>query len=231
MRVFSVYFLHSEGWTPRNEALLEAVLKRATVTRHSWVVACDADMSPVDFEKSLWFQRNRMHVVAPVKASTCRSKGTKGGWIGKVHDYVIACKGPNGKSPRCRWWKTSSRGRTKQCPLWLKEKKEMQEWNEQKLPKVLPGYSGGRLPGRSTKEKGREEGEVDEDSGERRIRIEIAQEVVAGIKEKASAHDDAKATCTENSWERVKQNWDCSQIEDEEEEEDEKGKPDGDAMR
>ena len=39
---------------------------------------------------------------------------------------------------------------------------ERQEWNEQKLPKALPGFSGGRLPGRSTKEKGREEGEVDE---------------------------------------------------------------------
>ena len=32
--------------------------------------------------------------------------------------------------------------------------KEMQEWNEQKLPKLLLGYSGGRLPGRSTKERG-----------------------------------------------------------------------------
>ena len=31
--------------------------------------------------------------------------------------------------------------------------KEMQEWNEQKLPKMLLGYSGGRLPGRSTKRK------------------------------------------------------------------------------
>ena len=41
-----------------------------------------------------------------------------------------------------------------------KREKEIQEWNEQKLPKVLPGYSGGRLPGRSAKEKGREEGEV-----------------------------------------------------------------------
>ena len=37
--------------------------------------------------------------------------------------------------------------------------KERQDWNEQKLPKALPGYSGGRLPGRSTEEKGREEGE------------------------------------------------------------------------
>ena len=26
MRVFAVYFWHSEGWTPRNEALMEAVV-------------------------------------------------------------------------------------------------------------------------------------------------------------------------------------------------------------
>ena len=32
----------------------------------------------------------------------------------------------------------------------VEREKEIQEWNEQKLPKVLPGYSGGRLPGRST---------------------------------------------------------------------------------
>ena len=37
---------------------------------------------------------------------------------------------------------------------------------EQKMPKVLPGYSGGRLPERSTKEKGRE-GAADEDGEER----------------------------------------------------------------
>ena len=29
LRVFSVYFWHSEGWTTRTEALLEAVLKQA----------------------------------------------------------------------------------------------------------------------------------------------------------------------------------------------------------
>ena len=91
--------------------------------------------------------------------------------------------------------------------------------NEQKLPKVLPCYSGGRLPGRSTKEKGREEGELDEGSEERKIRSEIAQEVVAGIKEKASAHDDAKATAQRAAAQSVEQNWDCSQIEKEEEQE------------
>ena len=72
--------------------------------------------------------------------------------------------------------------------------KEVQEWNEQKMPKALPGYGGGRLPGRSTKEKGREEEEEEEDSRERHVRNEIAQKMVAGIKKKASAHEEAKPT-------------------------------------
>ena len=79
MRVFSVYFWHSEGWTPRNEALLEAVLKRARVTKRSWLVACDADMSTAEFfflkkKKKLCLQSNRLHVVPPEKASTSWSK-------------------------------------------------------------------------------------------------------------------------------------------------------------
>ena len=89
------------------------------------------------------------------------------------------------------------------------------------MPLALSGYSGGRLLGRSTKGKGREEKEEEEDSRERRIRSEIAQEVVAGIKEKASAHEDAKSTAQRAAGQGVKQNWDCSQIETEEEEEEE----------
>ena len=38
----------------------------------------------------------------------------------------------------------------------VERKKEEQEWNKQKMPKALLGYSGGRLPGRSTRERGRE---------------------------------------------------------------------------
>ena len=85
----------------------------------------------------------------------------------------------------------------------------MQEWNEQKLPKVLLGYSGGRLPGRSIKEKGREEGDLDEDSEEGQIRNEIAQEVVAGIKERQARMMMPRQLHKEH----------CSQIENEEEEE------------
>ena len=63
--VFSVYFWHSEGWTPRSEALLEALVKQAKTNRHPWLAACDANMCPEDFEKSLWFRGEWMHVVAP----------------------------------------------------------------------------------------------------------------------------------------------------------------------
>ena len=46
----------------------------------------------------------------------------------------------------------------------VRREKEIKEWSEQKLPKV---------PGRSTKEKGKEEGGVDDDGEERRIRGQI----------------------------------------------------------
>ena len=34
VRVFAAYLWHSEEWAPRNEAHLEAVLKRARITKH-----------------------------------------------------------------------------------------------------------------------------------------------------------------------------------------------------
>ena len=55
-----------------------------------------------------------------------------------------------------------------------------------------PGCSGGRLPRRSTEEKGREEGEVDEGGEERRIRSQLVEEVAAGSHEKVSMHDGVK---------------------------------------
>ena len=97
--------------------------------------------------------------------------------------------------------------------------KEIQEWNEQKLSEVLPGFSGGGLPGRSTKEAGREEEEEKEKSEERRITKGIAQEVVDGIKEKVILHLDAMSTARRAVGQSVMHSWDCSQIENEEEEE------------
>ena len=76
--------------------------------------------------------------------------------------------------------------------LWSRDT-EVQEWNEQKMPKVLPGYSGGRLSGRSTK-RGRDEEEEEEDSRMGQVRNETAQEVAVDIEKKASAHEDVKPT-------------------------------------
>ena len=42
------YYWHSEGWTPRDEALMEA-----RTTRHPWLVACDDNMDPKDFRRGL----------------------------------------------------------------------------------------------------------------------------------------------------------------------------------
>ena len=77
LRIFSVYCWHSEGWSSRNEALLEAVLKRTRTTNYPWLTACHANMSPEDFEKKLWFRKERMCVIAPEGVSTCRSRSAK----------------------------------------------------------------------------------------------------------------------------------------------------------
>ena len=166
LRVFSVYFWHSDGWTPRNEALLEAVVRQAKTTRHQWSVACDANMCPEDFEKSLWFRREWMHVVAPKEAPTCRSKGPKGEWIERTYDYVIACNRLKRKISQMKVVEDFE-SRPHKAMFFVEREKVIQEWNEQMLPKVLPGYIGGRLPGRSTKDRGREEEEEEEDSRER----------------------------------------------------------------
>ena len=89
----------------------------------------------------------------------------------------------------------------------VERNKEVQGWNEQKMPEVLLGYSGGRLPGRSTKERGREEEDAEEEGRERHVRKEIVQEVVAGLEKKARAQIDAKPTAQRFVGQSVKQNW------------------------
>ena len=74
----------------------KTVLKSARITEHPWLVACDANMSPEDFEKSLWFRKNP-DVEAAENASTCRSNSAEGEWVEKVCDCVIACCSLKGK--------------------------------------------------------------------------------------------------------------------------------------
>ena len=56
-----------------------------------------------------------------------------------------------------RWWKTLSRGRTKQYPLWSRETRMCRNGMSRRCLRrglftvALPGFSGGKLSGRSTK--------------------------------------------------------------------------------
>ena len=63
----------------------------------------------------------------------------------------------------------------------------------------------------SAEERSREE-EEEKDSRERLLRYAIAQEVVAGIKEKAGVHEDAKSTAQRTFGQSVKQSWGRSHI-------------------
>ena len=60
---------------------LQGMKPRARTTRRPW---CDANMCPEYFEKTLWFRKDQMHVIAPEGVSTCRSKNAKGEWVEKV---------------------------------------------------------------------------------------------------------------------------------------------------
>ena len=114
-----------------------------------------------------------MHVVAPKGQSTCRSKSPKGEQIERTNDYVIASGCLKGKILQMEVVEDFESRPHKAVSFVVEREKEIREWSCQRMTKVLPGYSGGRLPGRSTKEKVREDGEEDEGSEERRVRNEI----------------------------------------------------------
>ena len=135
--------------------MLEAVLKRVRTTRHRCMIACDAHMCPEDFEKGLWFQRGAIHMVAPKGVSTCRSKGPKDVWIERTYDYVVASGSLKGKILQMQVVEDFESRPHKAVSFVVRRENEIKEWSEQKMPKVLLGYSGGRLPGRSTKERSR----------------------------------------------------------------------------
>ena len=80
----------------------------------------------------------------------------------KVHDYVIPCGSPKGRTSDTKVIDVFQSRPHRAVTFAVEKGKQRQEWNEQKLPMALLGCSGGRLPGRGTEEKGREEGEEDE---------------------------------------------------------------------
>ena len=144
----------------------EAVVKRARAIRRPWLNARDANLSPEDFEKSMWFQSMQMVTEAPKEASTCRSKGPDSEFIERAYDYVTASQSLKGKLTQMVVVEDLESRPHRAVSFVVEREKEVQEWNEQKMLKALPGFIGGRLPGRSTEERGREEQEEAEESRE-----------------------------------------------------------------
>ena len=220
MCVFSVYFWHSERWTPRNEALLEAVLKRARVTEHSWLMACETNMSPAESEKSLWFRRNRMHVAARKDASTCRSKGAKGEWIERTYDNVITCKSLKGEITQMEVVEDFDSTRTKQCPSWLRGKRRYRNGTSRSCRRCCL----------VTVEEGCQE-EAPEKQVETKRRKRTVEKGESGVKSlvkwlRASRTRQARMRRQrrlhkEQRGKVSSKNWDCSQIENEEEDDEE----------
>ena len=68
------------------------------------------------------------------------------------------------RSYRWRWWQILNQDHIKSCLMWSKEKRRSKEWSEQKLLKVLAWLQWRDVARK--KQKGKEEGEINEDGGE-----------------------------------------------------------------
>ena len=92
----------------------------------------------------------------------------------------------------------------------------MQEWNEQKLPKVLPPWLKWRkVAWWKHQGRGQDKGDVGtRKKEERRIRKKMVQAVTKGMKEKAKVCEDAKSIVQRSGSQSVWQSWewDNSQI-------------------
>ena len=71
-------------------------------------------------------------MVAPEKASTCRSTSAKGEWIEKVYDYVVACNSRKRKISQMKVVENFESRPHKAVSFLVEREKETQEWNEQK---------------------------------------------------------------------------------------------------
>ena len=84
MRIFALYFWHSEELTPRHEALMEAVVEQASTTRHpGWWPVMPTWTRKIS-DGGLRFKEKCMFIGAPeAGVSSCRSTGPRGDIIAK----------------------------------------------------------------------------------------------------------------------------------------------------
>ena len=101
IHVFAVYFWHSEGWTTRSEELVKAVLRRVANTKSLWIVACDANMEPRDFEFCDWYVKALASGVSFYDAKSADGKN-----VDNVMGYYIVSESLGNKVDEARRWGT-----------------------------------------------------------------------------------------------------------------------------
>ena len=123
---------------------------------------CDANTNPEHFKKSLWYNSRHVFNGAPGEGiSTWRSNGPNGELIERMYVYVIASHSLQGKIKIMEVVEDFESKPRKAVTFLVEREEEIQDWRELKMKKkTLPGFSGGKLPGRSRAEGGREEEEV-----------------------------------------------------------------------
>ena len=95
--------------------------------------------------------------MAPKGVSTC--------WIERTYDCVVASGSLRGKISQMEVVEDFESRPHKAVSFVVERGKEMQEWNEQNLPKVPPGCSGRKG---CQKKKAEKKGEVDEGGEEKK---------------------------------------------------------------
>ena len=113
-------------------ALILGRMKRARVTKHPWLVACDANMSPVDFEKKPLVSEKPDACDSSKESFYVQVKSASVEWVEQVYDLY--------------------RGRTKWSPLWWKEERRYRNGTSRSCRSVAWSVEEGC----------QEEGEVDE---------------------------------------------------------------------
>ena len=151
MRVFSENIWHSEGWTPRNEALMGAVVKQVRISDN--------------FKKILWFEAGTCSSRRQVKAS--QPAGPRVLMASLLENRTIMI------SPVTEDQEYGSGGKFRIKTL---EGGHLAGRKRQRIPGVGRTDNAGKLPGRSKVEEGREEDEERRKARRRRWRVRRSQE-------------------------------------------------------
>ena len=115
--------------------------------------------------------------------STCRSKGSNGELIERTYDFVIASHSLQEKIKNMEVVEDFASRPRKAITFLVERDETFQVWREQIMPKALPGFSGGKLPGRSKVEEGKEEEKGEEKGQEKKMDNEVIRGIIASVPE------------------------------------------------